>query len=348
MGRSLTRPKPIELVQRSLVCQALRRTQRLTWARSSEFGEERLSENLYEILNVPRDAAQSVILRSFLDGIPEAHPDFVVNGDHRRVRDRYVAFTVLSSPTDREMYDRALDGVAQCPWCGEPLGPDALSHHVVDHMAKKTDDGCIVCGRRPARHFDFRANSGRVLWHKVHRVDGNLCKTCATGVYRAMQTRNMTRGPWGIVSFFTTPYLIVKNRMAHNKRKSMPGPWPHDPGYDRGRGLGKPAVRSPAAWGSFVGVVAILVVVTSLIVGGPAAVVPGAEDGGVTSSSVAGVDGWVVGGCARFDSAGRVFPTECGEHFATVAALVPTSADCPDNTDFSLPLSEGVACFDQT
>jgi len=27
---------------------------------------------------------------------------------------------------------------------------------------------------------------------------------------------------------------------------------------------------------------------------------------------------------------------------------VAAATDCPDNTDFSLPLSEGVACFEQT
>lgn len=306
-----------------------------------------MSENAYVTLNVPRDAAQSVILRSFLDGILTAHPEFVDSGDHRGAKDRYVAFSVLSRPEDREKYDRALDGSERCPWCGEPLTPDGLSHHVIDHVVKKADEGCLVCGRLPARHFEFRANSGRGLWHKVHRVDGNLCKTCSTGVYRAMQTRNMTRGPWGIVSFFTTPYFIVKNWMAHRKRSSMPGPWPHDPNYDRGRGLGKPPVKSPAAWGSFLGVLAILVVGTSLVIGGPAAVVPGGDDGEETSTTVAGIDGWVVGGCARSDPGGRVFPTECGEHFATVIALVASVPDCPENTDFTLPLSEGVACFEQ-
>ncbi|HEX6222448.1 MAG TPA: DnaJ domain-containing protein [Acidimicrobiia bacterium] len=308
-----------------------------------------MSQNFYEVLDVPATASQGEILDAFLAGMGEAHPDVVVSSDHHKARDRYVAFTVLSNSADREKYDLALAGADHCPWCGNLLAAYGLEHHVAEHVVKHADDGCIVCGRLPAQRFDFRANSGRVLWHKVDRVAGNLCKTCATGEYRAMQARNLARGPWSIVSFFTTPYVFVRNWLVHRKTSSLPGPRPHDPGYDRDTGLGRPVVKSPSVWASVLGVTALVVVVTSAILAndGSSSGAPDAEVEQTTSTTVDPNDGWVVGGCARADVAGRVFPAECGDHIATVVALVPAVSDCPESFDFSVTVTEGVACFEE-
>jgi hypothetical protein len=306
-----------------------------------------MSQNFYDVLEVARTASQGEILDAYFSDLREAHPDVSVSSDHHVVRDRYEAFMVLSDSANREKYDRSLAGAESCPWCGQLLAAYGLEQHVADHVAKDANDGCIVCGRLPSRHFKYKANSGRVLWRKVDTVDGNLCKTCATGVYRAVQTRNLERGPWSVVSLFTTPYDLVRNWLSHRKVSSMPGPRPHDQAYDRGKGLGRAALRTGGVWASLLAISGLVVVAALVFLGGDASSpVPDAEVS-QTTTTIDPNDGWVVGGCARFDVAGRAFPTECGDHFATVVALVSNSAECPESTDFSVPLTEGVACFEE-
>jgi len=307
-----------------------------------------MSENFYEVLDVPRTASQGEILDAYLTNLRKAHPDVRVSRDHHQVRDRYEAFAVLSDSAERGKYDAALAGAELCPWCGQLLAAYGLELHVADHVVKNANDGCIVCGRLPSRQFKFRANSGRVVWRKVDIVEGYLCKTCATGVYRGMQTENLIKGPWSIISILTTPYDLVRNWLAHRRVRSMPGPRPHDQTYDRGKGLGTPVLRTARVWASLVAVSVLLVIaVVALTSDGPSA--PVADDGPepATSTTVDPHDGWVVGGCARFDATGRVFPMTCGDHFATVVALVPTASECPETTDFSVSLTEDVACFEQ-
>lgn len=307
-----------------------------------------MSQNFYEVLGVPRNASQGEVLDAYFSRLRGAHPDVSVSSDHHVVRDRYEAFMVLSDSANREKYDRALAGAEVCPWCGNPLAAYGLDQHVADHVVKGANEGCIVCGRLPARHFRFRANTGLVVWRKVDKVDGNLCKTCATGVYRAMQTRNFSRGPWSIISIFTTPVDLFRNWVSHRKAASLAGPRPHDQSYDRGAGLGRPVLREGSVWASLLGISALIVAFAFLIQSNDTpSPIPDAEVN-QTTTTIDPNDGWVVGGCAEFDMAGRVFPTECGDHFAEVVALVSTAAECPESSDFSVPLTEGVACFEES
>lgn len=304
-----------------------------------------MSQNFYDVLEVPGTASQAQVLDAYFSRLRGAHPDVRVSSDHHVVRDRYEAFMVLSDSAQREKYDRALAGAELCPWCGNPLAAYGLEQHVADHVVKGANDGCIVCGRLPAQHFRFKSNTGLVVWRKVDVVGGNLCKTCATGVYRAMQTKNVTRGPWSIISIFTTPVDLVRNWLVHRKTSSMSAPRPHDKEYDRGAGLGRPVLRAGGVWASLLAVSALLMVVAFMFLRDETStLVPDAEVD-QTTTTVDPNDGWVVGGCAEFDVAGRVSQTECGEHFAEVVALVSTTEECPESTDFSVPLTEGVACF---
>ncbi|HXV71698.1 MAG TPA: DnaJ domain-containing protein [Acidimicrobiia bacterium] len=307
-----------------------------------------MSQNFYEVLEVPRSASQGEILDAYFSRLRGAHPEVKVSSDHHVVRDRYEAFMVLSDSAQREKYDHALAGAERCPWCGNPLAAYGLEQHVADHVVKGANDGCTVCGRLPARHFRFRANTGLGVWRRLDRFDGNLCKTCSTGVYRAMQARNLSRGPWSIISIFTTPIDMVRNWVSHRKASSISGPRPHDQEYDRGTGLGNPVLSTGRVWASLFAVsMLVLVVALVLLRDAPPVAVPDAEVS-QTTTTLDPNSGWALGTCAEFDLFGRVFPIECGEHFAEVVALVATAAECPENSDFSVSLTEGVACFEET
>lgn len=303
-----------------------------------------MSQSFYERLGVDTSANQAEIVAAYLTRIRGAHPDFVVNSDHHVVRDLNAAYTVLSDPEGRAMYDQALSSDT-CPWCGKLLPAYGLEQHVTEHDAKNASKGCVVCGRLPAWRFKYQASTGFGLWRRKHRFDDNLCKTCSTGVFRAMQTRNLTRGPWSIISFFSTPYLLLKNWIAHRRTSTMQGPKPEAPVYDEAEGLGHQVFGSPAAWISLVAMTGLLVVVVVVLANiGRSPDSPAVVDG-PTQTTVDAHDGWVVGGCARVDMAGRAFQTECGDHYAAVVALVPTTEECPATSEWALPLTEGVACF---
>ena len=160
-----------------------------------------------------------------------------------------------------------------------------------------------------------------------------------------MQRRNLTRGPWSLVSFFIFPIDLIRNWLAHRKTSSMKVPEPAVPHYDEEAGLGPRVLGSVSAWVSIATVLAVVFVLVQVILSlGPSpdeAVV--AE---VTTTTVDPHDGWVVGGCARVDMAGRPHQTECGEHFSVVVAFAPIQTDCPEPYDFYIPVTEGVACFE--
>jgi hypothetical protein len=303
-----------------------------------------MSGDFYERLGVPPTADQAQIHDTYVARISEAHPDFVVNSDHHVVKNLNIAYRVLSNPERRRKYDVALVGDL-CPWCGKPLPAYALDEHVATHVADDAKDGCVVCGRLPAAQFRYRASTGRGILRRKHHFEGHLCRTCSTGVFRAMQRRNLTRGPWSLVSFFIFPLDLLRNWLAHRKTSSLRAPQPDAPHYDGDIGLGPKVLASAGVWASLAAVCVLLfVLVQGILSIGPA---PGADVvAEVTTTTIDPHDGWVVGGCARVDMAGRPHQTECGDHFSVVMAFAPIQSECPEEYDFYIPVTEGVVCFE--
>ena len=160
-----------------------------------------------------------------------------------------------------------------------------------------------------------------------------------------MQRRNLTRGPWSVVSFFIFPFDLIRNWFAHRKTSTLPEPRPEAPHYDDDTGLGPKILASVSVWVSTVAVCAVVFLLVQAIL----AVRPAPDpDAAVefTTTTIDPHDGWVVGGCARVDMAGRPHQTDCGEHYAVVTAFVAIQTDCPEPYDFYIPVTEGVACFE--
>ncbi|MFZ0014897.1 MAG: DnaJ domain-containing protein [Acidimicrobiia bacterium] len=306
-----------------------------------------MARDFYGQLDVPTTASQSQVLAAYLDRVRRSKPGIAVKSDHHKVRELNVAYTVLSDPGDREKYDRLRAGES-CPWCGQRVSAHDVEHHVTGHTAEGARDGCFVCGRLPAHEFTYRAIDGIVVWWKTHEVDAHLCRTCSTGVFRAMQARTLARGPWGVPSLIATPFLLIRNWLTHRKTSSMKEPQPNDPAYDRGPGLGRALSARAAVWVSVLALSAILVIVAQAVL--PAGQTPTGLEGDSPASTAAVSDGpWVSGDCARMDMAARPQPTPCdGNQFATVVAIVPSASDCPDSSDWSVPSGDQVACFQET
>jgi hypothetical protein len=135
---------------------------------------------------------------------------------------------------------------------------------------RTTPEVCLVCGRAPAAYFGFARNRGLVFMRRRFVYQGRFCKSCATGSYRAMQTRNITEGWFGVISFFATIVYAVRNLLRLRRgRRQLEDPAPADPSLEkalRGRPVALQLLLHPSAWIA-VAVVALAVVLAITLTG---------------------------------------------------------------------------------
>jgi hypothetical protein len=58
------------------------------------------------------------------------------------------------------------------------------------------------------------------------KVSGLLCRDCGTAMFRDIQNNTLTKGWWGIVSFFANCAYILGNMGAYSSVKKLPKPQP--------------------------------------------------------------------------------------------------------------------------
>jgi len=298
--------------------------------------------DLYSALGVDRSATSDQIRQAYLGKIRQVHPD-ITGGPDEAAKSLNAAYNVLSDQDQRAAYDASLAG-DECPWCGARVPSDAVDVHVMSHIAEAARNGCQVCGRQPARRFTFKANSGFILARQIHEIDGNLCATCVTGVFREMQAHNITRGPWGLISLFMMPIYLIGNWISYGNRRGLTTPKPFDQTFDKATGLGKPVFSRVPVW--------IVVALISFVGFSVFQSVEADQSGSTSSGSSSGSGfsnpdaGWVVGACADVEATGLVGLTPCsGLHDARIVATPISSTSCPIETDFYVDLTSGVACL---
>jgi hypothetical protein len=212
-------------------------------------------EDLYATLGVSSNASDSEIRAAYLALIRQVHPD-VEGGDEERAKRITAAYTVLSDPKTRTEYDQR-EAAALCPVCGRDLRRMGdVESHLYTHYAQEMADACEVCGRKPTQTYNFKSNSGFILARQVWGFSGRLCGVCSQGMFREFQARNITRGPWGIVSFFATIWYLITNSTGYYSKSKL-HPSPADPIIDaslRGRSIfARPTVLVSLAIVGFIG-----------------------------------------------------------------------------------------------
>ena len=86
---------------------------------------------------------------------------------------------------------------------------------------------CTVCGRYPARQFRFKGNQGMLFMRRIFGFEGILCRTCAETTYRNIQSRNLSWGWYGAVSFCATISYGLSNATNYRQgRRELPEPVP--------------------------------------------------------------------------------------------------------------------------
>jgi hypothetical protein len=105
-----------------------------------------------------------------------------------------------------------------------------ISFEEVRALEDPTGKECQVCGRSPVAFFTFAANKGLILTRQVSYFEGSLCRSCAAGVFRHYQTRNLSWGWFGVVSFFATIGHAFQNMGSYySGRSGLTEPSPTDP-----------------------------------------------------------------------------------------------------------------------
>jgi hypothetical protein len=129
-----------------------------------------------------------------------------------------LAYETLCDPEKRREYDLDSGPTAARPPSTEAGGDDLPG-----------TCGCMICGRRPTKLFSFSGNQGFLVFRKMFHSDGWLCSSCATGTFRSVQTRNLSWGWFGLISFVATIAYGIQNMVNYYQgRKELTAPTPAD------------------------------------------------------------------------------------------------------------------------
>jgi hypothetical protein len=190
----------------------------------------------YRILGVEPHATPSQIKTAYRTLIRAAHPD-VNGGDEDMAVLLNEAYAILSDPQRRASYDRGTTTTRQvqedllaCPECGERVPVHVANAHWRSHLIEKHGALCVSCSRYPTRPLRLKSHAGFLLWRTSAVLDENFCRSCGTGVFRQVQARNITRGPWGLISFFATTLALFGNAGRFTEFKNgLDSPTPPHP-----------------------------------------------------------------------------------------------------------------------
>jgi hypothetical protein len=181
---------------------------------------------------------------AYIARIKQVHPDHST-GHEEEAKAVNVAYGILSDPQRRAAYDLSRVG-AVCPYCQEVIRGDAeAARHLSAHFL--APDACVIRHRVPARNIRSSANAGFILWRQVYSFQGRLCRDCASGAYREFTARNLTRGWWGIISFFATFYYLLANlgQLGEMPKDAPVSAFPPEVVREF---RGRPIFRRPSVW----------------------------------------------------------------------------------------------------
>jgi DnaJ-domain-containing protein 1 len=77
---------------------------------------------------------------------------------------------------------------------------------------KKPNGFCQSCFQfTPTLHLTFRQNVGAIIMRFTRKVEGDFCAACAARYFWRMTGMSLIFGWWGVISFFTTPFILIAN-----------------------------------------------------------------------------------------------------------------------------------------
>ncbi|BFU46292.1 hypothetical protein [Krasilnikovia sp. MM14-A1004] len=94
-------------------------------------------------------------------------------------------------------------------------------------------DVCRFCGSLPAAPATFRGHQGFIVFMRFLSVPGPFCRDCGLATFRAMTSRTLVQGWYGILSFLIAPTTVLQNLFQRSRVASLPAPQPNPYGPSR-------------------------------------------------------------------------------------------------------------------
>jgi hypothetical protein len=286
------------------------------------------TENPFSVLGIPITASSEEVAAAWKVKVKQLHPDRYPNAPEEILEK--LTGQVSRVNAAYEVLKRDLEGTRRI--FAEPN----LQNDYYESNFEST-------GR-----FSFTRQVGLIFMRRVGKFEARLCKNCALALGREYQSKTITTGWWGTISFFANFAYIAQNAGELMKAKRLKDPEspigfrtsPLDPGLN--------IAQRPFTW---VGPVIIAVVFGIAAVNGG-----GSESSGNSSTykpstytptptSPVTYD-WEVGNCVSFGS--MVYPVSCNAvHSGKIVATSYSSQSCPLATESYVVYSGRTYCIDE-
>lgn len=176
------------------------------------------------LLGISENATPAESRKAYLTRARLLHPDRLVGGTKDEIAaansamaQLNEAYEVMQKPPGQATYEPRSQDVPPPDNFGSPIWSDGSR-------------SCDLCGWGPAAKVKFNSVSGFVIFMRWYTFEARMCKLCARAMYDENQRNTLTRGWWGIFSFFATLFAFVSNMAALSKTRSLGNPQGRYPG----------------------------------------------------------------------------------------------------------------------
>jgi hypothetical protein len=248
------------------------------------------------LLGVSPNATPSESRKAYLTRARLLHPDRLVGGSTQDIAAANNAMAQLNEAYEFMQKPAAAEPASSRPTesapgddFGFPVWPDA-------------NHACELCGWGPAQRVKFNSTSGFIIFMRWYTFEAKVCKICARAMYDENQRSNLTKGWWGIFSFFATIYAFFSNMAALRSTQSLGAPVGRYPGAYTISPI--PLVLSTKWYKRPSAIIASIVALGVVALFGIGAATP------TNSSTGTSVDG-LRGTCIGEDSSGQLSEVSC-------------------------------------
>ena len=164
-----------------------------------------MRSNLYDLLGVDRHVTDRELKVAYRERAKKLHPDSnpsVSESENARLSELMgeisAAYEILSNPSSRREYDRALD---------------TDSDFVYSENGSRTpnDYECAMCAHVPTHLAKLRQHQGFLLFMRTQTFELRACRGCGLFFSREVQNRTLYQGWWGAFSVIINLVVIASN-----------------------------------------------------------------------------------------------------------------------------------------
>ena len=176
------------------------------------------------LLGVSENATPSESRKAYLTRARLLHPDRLVGGSTQDIAAANTAMAQLNEAYELMQKPTATETTSSRPTDSEPAENFGFP------VWSDANHACELCGWGPAQKTKFNSTSGFIIFMRWYTFEAKVCKICARAMYDENQRSNLTKGWWGIFSFFATIYAFFSNMAALRGTQSLGAPVGRYPG----------------------------------------------------------------------------------------------------------------------